>query len=225
MANRADDPRAWLRDALDPVLAVAAAGNGRLPAERVLAENLGVSRRQLRHALDELARQGVLFRRRGQGTFVTPPPSPDTARHRQLADNLSLAQLMDVRRQVEPRLAELAALHSRPEDLPALEALMQRSRHAETASDYDLADEVFHYRIAELAGNALFFEVYDLIRRTRNQSRWRIRRAEINSREIITKLGHQHQQIFDAIATGDAQAAGLAQRQHMDFVAGALSPQ
>lgn len=207
---------------LAPILAEAAQGDGRLPSERALAQSLGVTRRRLRLALDGLARQGVLFRRHGQGTFVTPPPPPDKARHRLLAGRLTLAQLMDVRRQIEPRLAELAADRARPADLGPLEALMQRSCAAQTAADYDLADEGFHYRIAELAGNALFLEIYDLIRQTRHEAGWRMRRAEINSPAMIAILGQQHRQIFAAIAGGEPARAGQAQRAHMDFVAGLI---
>lgn len=205
--------------ALSPLLAEAAAGPGRLPPERALAEALGIPRRRLRLALDELARRGTLFRRRGQGTYIAPPPPADRARPRLLAGRLTLAQLMDVRRQIEPRLAELAALNTSPEDLATLEALMIRTRAATGSAEYDRADEVFHYRIAELAGNALFLEIYDLIRQTRRESGWRARRAEVNRPDLLAQLGTQHGRIFAAIAAGDSVAAGREQRAHMDFVA------
>ena len=208
--------------ALSPLLAEAGAGGGRLPPERALAETLGIPRRRLRLALDELARRGVLFRRRGQGTYVAPPPPIDRTRPRLLAGRLNLAQLMDVRRQVEPRLAELAALNTPPEALATLEALMLRTRAATEPAEYDRADEVFHYRIAELAGNALFLEIYDLIRQTRRESGWRARRAEVNRPDLLAQLGTQHGRIFAAIASGDSAAAGRAQRAHMDFVAEAI---
>lgn len=197
---------------------------GRLPSERALVDMLGVSRRRLRLALDELQRRGTVFRRHGQGTFVAPPPHPDKNRHRLLADRLSLAQLMDVRRQIEPRLAELAAFHAQPDDLVQLRKLMLRTRDAVNAQGYDHADEVFHYRIAELAKNALFLEVYDLIRQMRRDAGWRDRRMEINRPHIVQVLGRQHQHIFDAIAAGDVTGAGNAQRAHLDFVATAIQP-
>ena len=104
------------------------------------------------------------------GHPVTPSPRPDAGRHRLLAGRLSLDQLMDVRRQIEPRLAELAATRAGAGDLAQLEILMRQSREAVQPQEYDLADEGFHYRIAELAGNALFLEVYDLIRQMRREA-------------------------------------------------------
>lgn len=208
--------------ALTPELEKAAQSGGRLPSERRLAEILGTPRRRLRLALDELHRRGVVFRRHGQGTFVTPPPHPDNGRYRLLAGRLTLEQLMDVRCQIEPRLAELAAHTAGPDEVKQLEILMLKTRSATTAQDYDLADEVFHYRIAELAENALFLEVYDLIREMRRESGWRERRAEINLPDLIQRLGQQHQHIFDAIANKNPIAAGNAVRVHLNGVRSAI---
>lgn len=210
-------------DALSVQLAEAAKTGGRLPPERRLAEMLGTSRRRLRLALDELHRRGVVFRRHGQGTFVTPPPHPDTGRFRLLAGRVTLEQLMDVRRQIEPRLAELAALSASKDEIEQLETLMQKTRNAVTAREYDLADEVFHYRIAELAGNALFLEVYDLIREMRRESGWRERRAQTNLPGVIARLGEQHLHIFTAIADHDPIAAGNAVRAHLSDVTSAMT--
>src|SRR5947209_11974896 len=61
---------------LDDAVAAGRLGPGdRLPPERELAERLGVSRMTLRHALDSLARRGLLVRRVGRdgGTFVAEP--------------------------------------------------------------------------------------------------------------------------------------------------------
>lgn len=189
MDQQTEDPSEVIA-AMSSILTDAAKGDGQLPPERALAEMLGISRRRLRLALDELQRRGTVFRRHGQGTFVTSPPHPDKGRHRLLAGRLTLDQLMDVRRQIEPRLAELAARNARPEDLAQLEALMRQSRAASTAQDYDLADDVFHYRIAELAGNALFLEIYDLIRQMRREAGWRERRAETNVPQVMRRLGN-----------------------------------
>ncbi|WP_378947034.1 FadR/GntR family transcriptional regulator [Paracoccus sp. R86501] len=209
-------------DALTPVMEQAIHSGGRLPPERALTQMLNVSRRRLRLALDELQRRGTVFRRHGQGTFVTPPTRTDNGRQRLMAERLSLEQLMDVRRQIEPHLARLAATHASGGDIEQLRLLMQRSRDAHSAQDYDLADEVFHYRIAELARNPLFLEIFDLIRGMRQQAGWRARRAETNVPEVMRILGQQHQQIFNAIAEGDAAGADLAQRLHIDFVASAI---
>jgi DNA-binding FadR family transcriptional regulator len=191
----------------------------RLPPERDLAQSLGVSRRQLRTALDELEARGVLFRRRGQGTFAAPPPLPEGGRHRVLAASVSPDQIMDVRLQIEPHLAQLAAARITPDAAAQLKVLMLNSCNAETAEAYDLADEIFHYRIAALADNPLFLELYQLIRQLRQESGWRERRAITNVPHVLRMLAVQHRAIYSAIAAGDPQAAGEAVRLHMTFLA------
>ncbi|MFV0385291.1 FadR/GntR family transcriptional regulator [Paracoccus sp. (in: a-proteobacteria)] len=206
--------------ALEPVLTEAASqGSARLPPERALAERLGVPRRRLRLALDHLQRRGVIFRRHGQGTFIAPPPHPDRGRNRLLAGRTSPEQVMDVRLQIEPHLAQLAARFATAEDLEQLERLMRKTVEARSARDYDLADEVFHFRIAELAGNPLFQEIYDLIRDLRRDTGWRERREKTHSPQVISVLAEQHRRIFDAIASRDEAAAGAELRQHLDYVA------
>lgn len=212
--------------ALEPLLADAIRhGTTRLPPERELARRLGIPRGRLRQALNHLQRRGAIFRRHGQGTFVVPPPHPDRARHRLLAGKVSLGELMDVRLQIEPRLAELAALRAGAEDLEQLEALMRNTREMQTPRTYDLADEVFHYRIAELAGNALFLEIYDMIGALRREAGWQERREETHIPAVIAVLSDQHQRIFEAIARHDAQDAGAELRQHLAHVAHMIQPQ
>src|SRR5713226_6497792 len=94
-----------------------------LPPERELAERFGVSRTSVRDAIRVLELMGLLEPRQGEGTVVRDL-SPDAlvtpvasllARHRTL-----LAELMDVRKMIEPGLAARAALHASEEDLEKL---------------------------------------------------------------------------------------------------------
>ncbi|MDB6179743.1 FadR/GntR family transcriptional regulator [Paracoccus fistulariae] len=219
MEPAADDLQEVLK-ALEPLLASASReGDTRLPAERDLAEQLGVPRRRLRLALNELQQRGKIFRRHGQGTFVAPPPHPDRGRHRMLAGKIALGQLMDVRLQIEPRLAELAAINGTEAEFAQLAILMRKTREAKTPRDYDLADEVFHYRIAELAKNPLFLEIYDLIREMRREAGWRERREETHSPAVISMLVEQHQKILDAISRRDPEAANAEVGNHLRYLA------
>ena len=179
-------------------------------------------RRRLRLALDHLRQRGAIFRRHGQGTFVAPPPHPDRGRHRMLAGKLDLGQLMDVRLQIEPRLAELATLNATDGDLEQLAVLTRNTREAQSPQEYDLADEVFHYRIAELADNPLFLEIYDLIREMRREAGWRERREETHDPTLIAILAEQHQRVFDAIARRDHLAAAAEVARHLRYVAEAI---
>lgn len=211
---------------LERLLAETSAADGlRLPPERELAASLGVSRRHLRLALDGLEARGLIFRRRGQGTFAAPPPLADGGRHRTLAASVTPDQIMDVRLQIEPHLAELAAANTTPAAATHLRSLLKNASTAKTAEAYDLADEIFHYRIAEMAGNPLFLEIYQLIRQLRRESGWRERRAETNVPSFLKVSGEQHQDICTAIIAGDGPAAHAAVRRHLIHVAQTVAHQ
>ena len=194
----------------------------RLLPEREMAQHLGVSRARLRQALDQLEREGALFRRRGQGTFVQPPPATDAPRLKSLARRVSAQQVMEVRLQIEPALAGLAALRA---DAPARKVLAQATQATLEAVDqqsYDAADDVFHYKIAEMAQNPLFLTVYEAIRSVRAQASWARTRAATYSPEVTAVLGQQHQALAEAILRGDSPAASQAMEDHLRCVADTL---
>lgn len=197
--------------------------DARLPPERELAQSIGVSRRQLRSALDTLEDQGIIFRHRGQGTFSAPPPLPDGGRHRVLASSIAADQIMDVRLQIEPHIAHLAALRITPEATEQLRVLMNNFSTAESIEALELADEIFHYRIAELAGNPLYMEIYKLIRELRRKSGWRERRSEPNEPGLLKASADQHKTIYEAISSGNGKAASAAVRDHLMFVSDTIA--
>lgn len=194
----------------------------RLLPEREMAQQLGVSRARLRQALDQLESEGALFRRRGQGTFVQPPPARDAARLKSLAQRVSPQEVMEVRQVVEPALAGLAAQNA-DETMHALFAqAMQATLDATDQQSYDAADDVFHYKIAEMAQNPLFLTVYEAIRSVRAQAEWASRRAATYSPEVTRLLGQQHQALAAAILRRDSAGARQAMQDHLTSVAETL---
>ena len=82
---------------------------GRLPAERVLAEEFGVSRSTLRNSLGVLEAEGRIWRHVGRGTFVGERPSVDAPALSALVNQTHPEEVMEVRLALEPRIASLAA--------------------------------------------------------------------------------------------------------------------
>jgi Transcriptional regulators len=135
-----------------------------LPPERILAQQLGVSRSTLREALRVLMHAGYVEIRpgRGGGTFVTrwpdPPPGPERAQVlMQLRD--ILPDLLDYRRAVEPAAAELAALRGTPEEFQALEGILRGMSGSEDQfAQYRASDTRFHVGIAQAAKSSLILQ-------------------------------------------------------------------
>jgi DNA-binding FadR family transcriptional regulator len=124
----------------------------RLPAERTLADQLGISRSTLRQALTALVESGHLTasRGRGGGTFVTDTPPLIERDGQPLGDDAWAA--LDLRVAIETGATVLAAERADPESLDRLDELVERMAEVAGAADfgnYRRADIRFHIGIAE----------------------------------------------------------------------------
>lgn len=188
-------------------------GKRRLPAERRLAEHIGVSRQVVREAIKRLEHQGLLEVRQGSGIRIIDQL------HRPVSHSLSLliadpdqrlSQLMETRLAIEPTVASLAASRASAEQLEQLRELQLR---LEAAPDLESAIEIdlqFHRLLAEASGNLMFRLFLDSLAEISLESRQR----------TIGRVGketavRQHKQIIDAIQRHDAIAAAQAMKAHL----------
>lgn len=133
-----------------------------LPVEDALVDQLGVSRTVVREAIKVLAQKGLIQVRTRTGTRVCAPTlwnqlDPDILRWRFAGefDPKLLADVVDLRRIIEPAAAELAAQRATPAMLDQLKAAFS-TMSDETAVDAHIAADVrFHLGILEAAGNEL----------------------------------------------------------------------
>src|ERR687897_1008379 len=136
----------------------------RLPSERELAAQMRISRPTLREAVKVLGEAGVLAVRRGQsgGIFVASELIPrDLLRSRQAIRVSEVAGVLEARRLLEPRVAQLAAVHASEDDFAAMAALIERKRELAADDDFlrheDLflqLDLKFHLALARATRNA-----------------------------------------------------------------------
>lgn len=136
----------------------------RFPAERVMAERLGVGRSTVREALKRWEALGIVARRKGSGTFLRTPITPG-ALHMPLTVQLeseSLRRMIEVRRALEFEVVPLACARGRDEDLArigdAYHALA--ASHARYGPSPQL-DRTFHRAIYTAAHNPLFGQIIE----------------------------------------------------------------
>lgn len=187
-----------------------------LPPERKLAEELEVSRHTLRQALSALESFGLIEIRHGSGIYLTSSAS-DAAVVR-VAESVidregSILNVVEVRRGLEPFIARRAAERRTGLDVIALSELVSFISDEESVAK-GMERSSFHREIAKISKNPVF----DGVMRTLITGR---RRAEAFIKVIPTAREEweaQHQQIFEAIKSGDGDAAEKAMADHMDSV-------
>ncbi len=209
--------------ALKHLRAAIAAGDiaesGRLMPERMLASDLGVSRRAVRRALDVLEEEGVLTRRQGHGTFVAgngAAPALDPLARLQALNNP--IDVIEVRLTLEPALARLAAMRASQCDIDRLVKIAEETGTAGSPGDYERADAAFHRRIAEAARNPVFLTLFEAIMAVVEQATWRQGRETghcINNQAIYAQC---HRDIAQAIAARNGELAQERMRSHLGRV-------
>ncbi len=213
------EPRRLYRQIADQIRALINGGEftpgDRLPPERDLAKQLGVSRPSLREALIALEMETLLDVRVGSGIYVTQPNEP--RRTSELAEASGPFEVMRARRLIEGECAALAAKVATPAQVRAV-----REAHAaiveESKRDHNplLADRLFHVRIAEASGNSAFVLLVETLWDQRMGPLYRTLERKHEHPLMAADTIREHKMIVAAIARHDSRGARSAMQTHMD---------
>ncbi|MFZ3584908.1 FadR/GntR family transcriptional regulator [Loktanella sp. DJP18] len=192
----------------------------RLPAERKLIPALGVSRTELRKALDRLERDGVIWRHVGKGTFIAEPESSlDLAMSAiALGRKLTPMRMMRARICFEPALAREAALNASGAALHRMEEVIAQSEAATSWEEYERNDDLFHEAIAGASDNLLLQVLFEKMNQVRRAVAWGNVRRETPHPAADHDSFARHRRILTAISDHDPDAAQEAMRAHLNDV-------
>lgn len=193
-------------------------GDTRLPPERVLSAELGVSRGELRKALATLEHEGAIWRHVGKGTFLGSRPLENLVTLTDLERKTTPVEIMRTRQILETALARDAALHATKEDITEMKACMLRMRRAESWRHYEAQDNAFHRAIAEAGNNTLALALFDVLNTVRRAVVWSRDRKESLRPAADHHSFAEHDAIIQAIRDRDAEQAAIAMRQHLRTV-------
>jgi GntR family transcriptional repressor for pyruvate dehydrogenase complex len=187
----------------------------RIPAERQLIRQLGVSRSSMREALRVLTSRGLLEVREGLGTFVAQNYEPFIS-HALLVSSViggqTARELHEVRAHVEPFCARLAAERATPAHLDEIAATLARQREALDSVDRFLdADVAFHLAIAQASENRVLVE---MLRAVRALTMARMATLLAARRDMPRSYG-EHERIYEAVAGRDPARAEAAMAAHL----------
>lgn len=196
----------------------------RLPAERELAERMGVSRPSLREAIADLQDRGLLVTRAGSGVFVADMlGSAFSGALTTLfaSHDEAVFDYVSFRRDLEGMAAERAARVGSDTDLKVIDTVFRRMEAAHqkrNPADEAELDAEFHLAIIEASHNIIMLHVmramFDLLRAGVFYNRQQMFRQ----RTTRDRLLDQHRAINEAIQSRDPQAARLAAEAHMSYV-------
>ncbi|UOQ56714.1 FadR family transcriptional regulator [Leucobacter allii] len=187
----------------------------RLPPERELASYLGVSRVSIREALRELENRGLIDRKPGRGTIVLRPGERASTALGELGIvaglKPELRDIMELRAIVEPPIARITAARATARDLAQLRELVEAMEVDVTKERYAELDRAFHQTIAQYAHNPLLELINEQIAQQIEPSR--ANRYQTRARRQASSVAHRR--IYEAIASGDGDAAERAAREHV----------
>jgi DNA-binding FadR family transcriptional regulator len=185
----------------------------KLPAERQLAEQLGVARETLRQALRVMEGAGELSIQRGAsgGAFLLAPQADPTARARALLGRRDeILQLVQFRDIVESAAAKLAAASVTDALLKRLDEAIEDMDAASTLAESRRADTLFHLAIAEGSGNDLLVRAIEDARVRMFEPVDALAVDFVKSSSIAA-----HRALRNAIAAGDGEKAEREMREHL----------
>jgi GntR family transcriptional repressor for pyruvate dehydrogenase complex len=193
----------------------------RLPTEKRLVEQYGVSRAVVREAIARLKADGFVDTRQGAGAFVAAKPGlanfrivqPEGGGRIAPAD---LVHIFELRSVVEAGMAELAAKRRDADDLAALKTAFARMQQALLAGgDGAVADDSFHAAIATAAHNPYLAQFAAFLAQHFSATRALTWASSARDDGTASAAQTEHARLLAAIEAGDAAEAARAARDHI----------
>lgn len=193
----------------------------RLPAENELALRFGVSRPVVREALARLRDEGLVESQKGSGTVVTHDATPDSQGLGlpPVKTVVDLVRFYEFRIGVEGATAALAAERRTLANIQAMEAALAHAEELiksglnELLSDANFA---FHRAIGHATQNPFYTATLETLPNFVGRNMLDVlSRTGAGRSELIRRIHGEHQVIFSAILSGDAQRARIEMERHI----------
>ena len=196
----------------------------RLPTERQLAADLGVTRSGIRHALAALEADGRISREVGRGTFLRGIPPARRAPEADgpavpTATDFAPADVMTIRRLLEPQAMPLVAIWATARDFGEMERCLAGGDAAASFEEFETWDLALHRCIIGAAHSPLLAALYAQIESARHGQVWGDLKRRSTSSQRRQLYQDDHRAIVTALRERDSDAAVEAMRTHLSRVA------
>ncbi len=189
----------------------------RLPPERELARQFGVSRTVIREAVRALVAKSLLEVQPGSGTVVCSPTPKSVAQSmtmllRAAQTEIDYDNVHEVRRLLEIEIAGMAAVRRTAEDLAKLEAILREGAETQDNPDcFPECDVAFHAALAHATHNELFPLLLDSMA----DIMVKVRQMGFQVPGMPARALKHHHEVFEQVKAGDVEGARQAMREHL----------
>jgi len=191
----------------------------KLPAERELCEQFGVSRAPIRQALSALELNGYIYSRQGEGVYVkSNQPADQNQNSAIILEAVSPEDIVEARMNIEPLIARFAALRATDEDIEELRSTIKKMEEETKEGIYvPETDERLHNGIAKASHNDLFITFMAAISNAmKQQEMWKFIRDRTVTRPDYREVNfNEHKLLIQAIEKHDEEEAVQVMTDHM----------
>ncbi|WP_380057756.1 FadR/GntR family transcriptional regulator [Falsihalocynthiibacter sp. SS001] len=190
----------------------------KLPTEFVLSERLEVSRPVLRQALKQLREDGLVVSRQGSGSYVTRRPDGSVLDFAPVGSIADIQRTFEFRAAIEGEAAYLAAKRRSERDIQKMKKAFDELDRCVRANELGVeADEELHLAICDAADNRYFTTALNSMKANILTGMNLTRNLSLTKPAARLELVQaEHSDILEAIISGDAEAARVAMRLHVD---------
>jgi len=194
----------------------------RLPSERELAEQMGVSRPSIREALQQLELLGMVETVHGGGSIVKNLTEQAISKPMEIVlkdDRQRVLEVTEVRAFMEAWAAKQAAANRTDDELRLIRELLEEmERDLEKGQIRPEIDFQFHIEIAGATHNTIFVHLIQNIHQLISYSLSIHRQQVFVTREAQETIFRHHLEVFKAIQKQDSEGAERAMAEHLNFV-------
>jgi DNA-binding FadR family transcriptional regulator len=212
------DSASRLRDALFEKLRSRTWRAGqRIPTERALGEEYGLSRSSVRRVLLDLKRKNLITQTVGSGTYVAEQVQTALA---ELARGgavpaASPADLMNARMVLEPGIIDLVVGNATQADFERMAECCQFAEEATTLEAFEKWDAALHEAIAAAAHNGFILAVFRLMNEVRSQGEWGMLKRRSVTPERRLAYQQEHRDLVAALSERDVERARACCAAHL----------
>lgn len=216
-------PPAYSQDLAELIIERCAAGavgpGSRLPTERQLSGDLGVTRTMVRHALALLEAEGRISREVGRGTFLRggdPRLAPTRAdRDAGRPGDVGPADVMAARRLIEPQVLPLVVAWATTRDFDEMRRCVAGGAGADSYDEFEVWDFALHHAIVVASRNPLLVAMYHEVERARKGALWGNLKRRSDSRGRRTAYQADHERLVTALAARELHRAMDTMDEHL----------